>query len=276
MGVPTGAYFVIEELTARLKKVINPRTKILVSDMIYIVLRKLKLNEAFTALGNDFGISKQYVSKIFSKTLPEMAFLLKELNIWPSNDSIEAHLPLQFRNEFTRVKCIIDCFEIEIQQPNNPLHQAVTWSDYKSTNTIKYLIGVTPDGLICYISEGFGGRTTDQQITKTCDFLEKIPAGSTVMADRGFKELATKLAKRNCHLIRPCSIENKTPMTKENVILSRKIASARIHVERVISRIREFAFLRMHSVVHHDMLCHLNEAVICACALINLQKPIIS
>ena len=141
---------------------------------------------------------------------------------------------------------------------------------------MKHLIGFTPDGFISYILEGFTGRTTDQMITQTSDFLEVIPNGSTIMADRGFKELASHLAVKNCKLIRPCSVSSKTLMKACEVTESRQIASARIHVERVISRVREFAFLKMHSVVHNELLSHVNNAVVCACALINLQKPIVS
>ncbi|KAI8425266.1 hypothetical protein MSG28_007055, partial [Choristoneura fumiferana] len=51
--------------------------------------------------------------------------------------------------------------EIEIQKPKNVIHQALTWSEYKNANTFKYLISCTPDGLIRFVSKGYGGRVSD-------------------------------------------------------------------------------------------------------------------
>ncbi|GBP75134.1 hypothetical protein EVAR_42377_1 [Eumeta japonica] len=58
------------------------------------------------------------------------------------------------RRKYHHVSCIIDCLEIEIQKPSNAVHQALTWSDYKKANTLKYLISSTPDGLVNFISPG--------------------------------------------------------------------------------------------------------------------------
>ena len=68
---------------------------------------------------------------------------------------------------------IINCLEIEI--PTKALHQALIWSNYKKTNTLKYLISSTPDGLINFISEGFGGRITDKEIIEATNFLNILP-----------------------------------------------------------------------------------------------------
>jgi len=39
--------------------------------------------------------------------------------------------------------------------------RAQTWSNYKKHNTVKFLIGVTPQGTIDFISKGWGGRVSD-------------------------------------------------------------------------------------------------------------------
>ena len=38
------------------------------------------------------------------------------------------------------------------------------WSYYRNNNTVKYLIGITPQGTICFISKGWGGRASDQHV----------------------------------------------------------------------------------------------------------------
>jgi hypothetical protein len=64
-------------------------------------------------------------------------------------------MPVSFRKNYAGVSCIIDCLVIEIKKPSHLVHQALTWSQYKKCNTLKYLLAVTPDGLISFISIGF-------------------------------------------------------------------------------------------------------------------------
>ena len=79
-----------------------------------------------------------------------------------------------------------DCLELFIDQPTNLSAQALTWSIYKSHNTAKFLIGVTPQGTICFISKRRGGTTSDKFITENSNFLKYVPYGDVIMADRGF------------------------------------------------------------------------------------------
>ncbi|KAF9808767.1 hypothetical protein SFRURICE_016284, partial [Spodoptera frugiperda] len=89
------------------------------------------------------------------------------------------------------------------------------WSD-KKTNTIKYLISCTPNGLVNYISPGFGGRTTDTCVVESCDFVKSLKSGMVVMADRGFKHVEQYLKKSNITLVRPPSVETGVKMSKKS------------------------------------------------------------
>ena len=51
---------------------------------------------------------------------------------------------------------------------------------------MKHLIGITPQGTMCFISKGWSGRTSNQHVTENSGFLECLIHGDTVMADRGF------------------------------------------------------------------------------------------
>jgi len=84
-------------------------------------------------------------------------------------------MPKSFFNAFgNSVAVIIDCFEIWIEKPSNLKARAKTWSSYKNKNTVKYLIAITPQGIISYISEGWGGGGVESviYITENCNFLE--------------------------------------------------------------------------------------------------------
>ncbi|KAI8441274.1 hypothetical protein MSG28_014913 [Choristoneura fumiferana] len=173
------------------------------------------------------------------------------------------------------VQAIIDCFEVEIEKPKKPVDQALTWSQYKNCNTIKYLISATPDGFINFVSEGYGGRISDMYLVEQSGYLEIIPANATILADRGFKHLESHLVKKSVKVLRPPSVLKGTKMTKAEVIDSKILASLRIHIERVIRRVRLIKMLKPHAVVNNKLLNILDDAVVVACGLINLQSPVI-
>lgn len=95
-------------------------------------------------------------------------------------------LPLSFEFLFEKCVVIIDRFEIFLDRPILLKFRASTFSTYKSHNTEKYLIGITPQGFICFISLGYGGRCSDVFIVEDSNFLDNLKPGDLVLADRGF------------------------------------------------------------------------------------------
>ena len=77
---------------------------------------------------------------------------LKSLVYWPGREQLRKTMPLRFRKSFgLKVAIIIDCFEMFIERPSNLMARAQTWSQYTHHNTIKYLIGITPQGSLSFI-----------------------------------------------------------------------------------------------------------------------------
>ena len=64
--------------------------------------------------------------------------------------------------------------------------RAQTYSSYKHRNTVKYLIGVTPNGVVSFISNGWGGRVSNICLTENCGLLGKMLPGDTILANHGF------------------------------------------------------------------------------------------
>ena len=65
--------------------------------------------------------------------------------------------PSQWISETLSELCghIIDCFEIFVDRPSALLARVQTYSSYKHHNTAKYLIGITPHGIVSFISNGW-------------------------------------------------------------------------------------------------------------------------
>lgn len=115
--------------------------------------------------------------------------------VWPTDTANELSMPSYFKRKFPKCNVIIDGFEVPIERYKNLLARSLTYSYYKGKNTVKFLIGISPSGAITYISQGYGGRSTDVHITldkkhisvaNDESFLNLLKSGDGVLADRGF------------------------------------------------------------------------------------------
>ena len=80
-------------------------------------------------------------------------------------------------------------------------------------------------------------------ISETCGIMEKINPGDTLGADKGFN-ISDFLINKCSKLMIPPFLKDKGNFSKRNAKKTLNIAKARIHVERAISRIKDFKILR--------------------------------
>ena len=101
-------------------------------------------------------------------------------------------------------------------------------------------MGITPSGVISFVSDAWGGRVSDKQITIDSGLLALLEAGDSVMADKGFT-IRDVLEKINCLLnIPPPFLKANTQFSTEQVLETQEIAELRIHVEHSIGRLNNF------------------------------------
>ena len=94
--------------------------------------------------------------------LTAMDIRLGPLIRWRDRDSLRAAMPLCFQENFgNNVAVVIDCFEVFIERPSNLLARACTWSSYKHHNTVKVLLGMSPQGVVSSVSDTWGTWTCE-------------------------------------------------------------------------------------------------------------------
>ncbi|KAL2086789.1 hypothetical protein ACEWY4_017848 [Coilia grayii] len=131
------------------------------------------------------------------------------------------------------------------------------------------LIGVAPNGVITFVSDLYGGSTSDKAITADCGVLQHLEPGDMVMADKGFT--IRDILPADVSLNIPTFLVNGQ-FTMQEVNYNRRIASARIHVERSIQRLKTFRIL---SYIPYQYKKHANKTLKACVCLTNLQTPIL-
>ncbi|KAJ8973108.1 hypothetical protein NQ317_006334 [Molorchus minor] len=196
---------------------------------LILTLIKLRLNLPFRDLANRFNCHYTSAGRIFSKDIGYTILPFKNLVI---------NMPQCFQDNFgLRTTVLIDCFEVFIERPSNVNAAARTWSNYKHHHTVKFLIGITPQGVICFISNAYGGRASDKFITEDCGFLDKLQPRDLVIADRGFL-ISNSVNMCLAEVVTPAFLKGKKQLSAKEVESTRKIANVRIHVERIIGMLR--------------------------------------
>lgn len=249
----------------------GPQRKLTVKDEVLLTLMKLKLGLPTELIADIFLISKGLVSQILNTWIKFLAKQLRPMIYWPDRDTIKQKLPHSLR-AYPNLRCTIDCSEIFIERPRDLKIQALTWSDYKKHNTIKFLVGIAPNGMISFLSKLWGGRASDQYITRNSGFLNKLEPGDLILADRGFP-LREDLLMKGATLKIPPPSSGIEQMTQENVKATKRIANARIHVERAIGRMKNFALLR-HTMPITLLPVADDIVTVCAC-LCNFLPPLV-
>lgn len=121
----------------------------------------------------------------------------------------------------------------------------------------------------------YGGRATDITVVNKSGFLSLIKPGMMIMADRGFKNIDQDLSEREASLVRPPSTSAQLgSMSKADARLTKQVAALRIHIERVIGRLRHFNFLAPHRDLDSKLVQYLDDVTTVACAPINIQSLI--
>ena len=128
--------------------------KLSLKDEFLLTLIRLRQGILNEDLADRFGICTTSCSNIFNSWIRLLAMLLgRSLVKWIPKEAVMEHMPEMFKKKgYGNVRCIIDCSEVFIQRSKSLYVQAVTWSDYKHHNTLKFLIGISPAGYITYLS----------------------------------------------------------------------------------------------------------------------------
>lgn len=253
-----------------------------IEDEFLLVLMKLRLGLTNLDLAIRFRVSEATVSNIFITWLNFLYIRLGALKVWPHRRVILDNMPKNFKEEHPNNIIIIDCTELKIQCPSSLVLQSQSYSNYKSTNTLKSLVGVDPKGGFMFVSQLYTGSISDKQIVTRSGFLEllsskkevsEVEDGDSIMADKGF-DIEEDLTKIGLQLNIPPFLKEKPQFNENEVIRTQTIAKHRIHVERAIGKVRNF--LIFNTRIPISSLGTINQLWTVCCLLSNFMNPVLT
>eukprot|EP00794_Sanderia_malayensis_P002805 gene2805-biopygen2313 len=250
----------------------GPKRKLSLELELLMVMMRLKCNLKVQDLAYRFDVAIGLVTTVVFTWVRLMALELKPLIKWPDRAAIRRYMPDGFRKFYPKCRVIIDCTEIFLETPSCLQLAATCWSQYKHHHTIKFLVGITPNGAISFVSDCYGGRASDIFITENCGFASGLLPNDQVMADRGFK-IEDYLAYYQCTLTIPPSTQGNFQMNKSAVARTSQVANLRIFVEKAIRRMKEYNILKNELPIILLPIC--DDIVTVCAALTNLKKPLL-
>jgi DDE superfamily endonuclease/Helix-turn-helix of DDE superfamily endonuclease len=165
-----------------------------VRERIVLTLVVMRHSIQYNILAVLFGVDKSTISRYFHTTIISLAEGLHSAIYWPTDEENLKSMPVYFVGHFEDTKVVLDCTESKIQTFNCLNCRIESYSNYKSNQTAKYLLGVTPAGSINFVSRGYPGRASDKYIFNHENVIQLLTPGvDAVMIDKGFA-IETELA----------------------------------------------------------------------------------
>ena len=208
-----------------------------VPNQFFLVLIKLRRHLPDIELSLFFNVSEDTVSNVFFTWMVFMSKQWRELDLWPRG-SIGKHIvsdisSSDYEIESSRTRLIIDRAEFPIRKPKGSESQRATYSTREKKYTVKVLIGATPEGLVSYVSQAYGGATTDKQI------IEESLSDLNVSEELQLDDLQNSFVNKNEHA---CENRNRNLCALHDC----EICKDKDYIERIVRQAKSFKILSEH------------------------------
>lgn len=214
-----------------------------VENQFFLTLVKLRQHKTNFEISRMFGVTEASVTNIFVTWVNFMALQWGEVEWWPSRDLVDFYMPTDFKVKFPTTRVIVDGTECPVKKPKEPILQQATWSTYKNRNTVKVLVGISPGGLVSYVSPAYAGSASDRNICERSELPQMCEPQDSVMADKGFNVQDLFEASMVAVNI-PTFFSKKNRMSGKTVLKDRRIANKRVHIERIIGLAKTYKILQ--------------------------------
>lgn len=203
-----------------------------------MVMMRLRMGLLQEHLADIFKVSTSTVSRTLIMWTNFLYDHIKGSTAWPNQQQLLWNL---FKISQTHRLLLIEQ-SFFMQKPSSLLAQNLTWSEYKRNKTVEVLIGVTPSGMVNFVSHVYGGHISDRCITDKSRSLPRIDPGMTVMAHKSFT-IQDMLLPEDVDLNIPPRILSQRQISSAEFFQTSHIAQARIVVGMKLEQIKNYEIL---------------------------------
>jgi len=93
---------------------------------------------------------------------------------------------------------------------------------------VKVFLGITPQRVISFVSDSWGGRVSDTYLTENCGILRKLLPRDILLADQGF-DIRESVGMMQASLHIPAFTKGKKQLSALEVEETRSIANVNSH-----------------------------------------------
>ena len=122
---------------------------------------------------------------------------------------------------------------------------------------MKFLIAVTPNGAVSFLSKCWGGKVPDNNITHQSGFLEKREHGDIILADRDF-DIGDDLGVYGARLEIHSYAKGKKQLSLQEVEYLKGLSKVPIHIERITALLKN-KFTLLYSTLQITMVKHMSD-----------------
>ncbi|KAH8384689.1 hypothetical protein KR093_005562, partial [Drosophila rubida] len=270
-----------------------------------ITLRKLRLNEPFTLLAEFFELTESVVKDTFKRTLVKLARCLRPLIRWSDAKHYSErlkHMPLAYRSNLLHVRSLIECVETEVCETLDFGCASYKFILCLNTNGIISYVSdafrgdsddlqlfetsrfkdIIPSYLTLCAEPGKAVRRThsttkpkskehDSTADEEADALEEATP-TKVVSRYSEQRLAGQMANMQSLCVSDGALTSTRATSLQLPTLRVNEPACRTQMRRTVDALREFKMLEHGALQQTALLAYLNEMLIVAAALCNLQQ----
>ena len=140
-------------------------------DQLFATLMRLRLGLLLLDLADRFHVSSRKMDTAVTMWMLLLEKELRALTPCPPQETVlkdppPLHMP--------GLRFLLECYELNVESPSRVHMSAERMHHYRHHTAVQFMVAFSPQGLICYVSNGVFGKASGEDILQRSDFLDLV------------------------------------------------------------------------------------------------------
>jgi DDE superfamily endonuclease/Helix-turn-helix of DDE superfamily endonuclease len=211
-------------------------------DRLLMTLFWLRVYPSYSLLGWLFGLDKANAWRNVQDTLALLDTLPDFPFDRPAKERTQVRTAAALFAQFPAVRLIVDAKEQPFRRPGGWDNQKAFYSGKRKQHTLKYQVGVTPEGRVGSVSVSVPGGVHDLTLLRGSGLLDRLGEGDGIMTDKAY--LGADEGRPGLQVVLPFKRPPKGELSHSRKGYNRRVSRRRVKVEHVFAQFSRFQALR--------------------------------